>query len=134
MYKIKLALFFKIFGLWWGGITLPFFIISLFMLILRILTFGFIDISIKTVFFLGLLALPAFISIGIMNWLIRINIHCEKCGAKLNRVINEMEFSHKTGKPVRYDIKFRCSKSEKEHPADSIEMESFLLWTEVNNL
>ena len=134
LYKIKMALFFKVFGLWWGGITLPLFAISLFMLLLRILTFGLIVISIKTVFFWGLLAVPAIISFGMMNWLILISLYCDKCGAELKKVKNPIEFSHKTGKPVIYDIKLRCSKSEKDHPADSIEVESFLLWIEVDDL
>jgi len=127
LYKINLALFFKIFGLWWGAVTLPLFAISLFILLLRIMTFGWIVIRIKTVFFWGFLTIPAFISFGMMNWLIWISGHCEKCGAELKKLKIPIAFSPKTGKPTRYDIKFRCSKSEKEHPAASIEMESFLL-------
>jgi len=132
LYKIKLALFFKIFGLWWGGITLPLFAISVFILLLRILTFSWIIVRIKTVLFLGFLTLPAFLSIGMMNWLIWISGHCEKCGGKLKRICNTIEFSPKTGKAVRYDIKFRCSKPD--HPADGIEVESFLLWIDVKKL
>ncbi|MEZ4525828.1 MAG: hypothetical protein R2941_07910 [Desulfobacterales bacterium] len=132
MPKIKLALFFKIVGIYWTAVFSVPLVLSILMFVIHVLTFGAVfRIEFKTVFVWILLFLPSVFFLMTMNYLISSSRHCDQCGAELDRVKNPIKFSLKTGKPTLYNIQFSCKKNEKEHPRDAIEMEPALLWIDI---